>query len=72
MFPVISIPKSKIKNTYEPPHVARAVINNLQRLLPDKNFNGRRAFVIGFGSIGEQIALQLKDSLNMIVSVYDI
>jgi len=71
-FPVISIPGSKLKDTFEPPHVARATVNSIQRLLPDKNFSGKRALVIGYGNIGEQIALQLRDNLKMRVSVYDI
>ncbi len=71
-FPVISIPGSKLKDTFEPPHVARAVVNNIQRLLPDKNFSGRNALVIGYGNIGEQIALQLRDTLRMKVGVYDL
>ncbi len=70
-FPVISIPGSKLKDTFEPPHVARAVVNNIQKLLPDKNFSGRNALVIGYGNIGEQIVLQLRDTLKMKVSVYD-
>lgn len=71
LFPVISIPGSHLKNTFEPPHVARAVINNIQKLLPDINFSGKRGLVIGFGSIGEQVALQLRDTLKMQVSIYD-
>ena len=71
LFPVISIPRSNLKNTFEPPHVARAVINNIQRLLLDKNLGGKKALVIGFGSIGEQIAMQLRDTLKIQVSIYD-
>jgi len=70
-FPIIAIPGSKLKDTFEPPHVARAVVDNIQRLLPDKNFSGKSALVVGYGSIGEQIALQLRDSLRMNVSVHD-
>ena len=71
-FPVISIPGSDLKDTFEPPHVARAVINNIQRLLPDKNFSGKNALVVGYGNIGEQVALQVRDTLKMKVSVYDL
>lgn len=70
-FPVISIPNSKLKDTFEPPHVARAVVNNIQKLLPDINFSSRKALVIGYGNIGEQIALQLRDILKMQVSIHD-
>lgn len=72
LFPIISIHGSNLKNTSEPPHVARAVINNIQKLLPDKNFSGRKALVIGFGKVGEQIALQLRDTLKMQVSIHDL
>lgn len=71
LFPVISIPGSNLKDTFEPPHVARAVINNVQKLLPDKNLSGRKALVIGFGNIGEQVALQLRDTLKMQVTIHD-
>jgi adenosylhomocysteinase len=71
LFPVISIPRSDLKNTFEPPHVARAVINNIQNLLRDINFSGKKGLVIGFGRIGEQVALQLRDTLKMQVSIYD-
>jgi len=72
LFPVISIPGCKLKDTFEPPHVARAVVNNIQKLLPNKNFSGRKALVIGFGRIGRQIALHLRDTLKMQVSIYDL
>lgn len=71
LFPVVSIPGSDIKNTFEPPHVARAVVSNIQKLLSDINLSGRKALVIGFGSIGEQVVLQLRDTLKMQVSIYD-
>jgi S-adenosylhomocysteine hydrolase len=71
IFPVISIPGSHLKDTFEPPHIARAVINNIQRLLKDVNFSSRNALVIGFGKIGKEVALQLRDSLKMQVSVHD-
>jgi len=72
LFPIVSIPGSQIKDTFEPPHVARAVVNNLQKLLPTRNFSGKSALVIGFGGIGEQIALHLRDTLKMVVSVFDL
>ena len=57
---------------FKPPHVARAVIANVQKLLPNVNLSGRHALVIGYGSIGEQVALHLKDALKMRVSVFDV
>ncbi len=71
LFSAISIPSSKLKDFFEPPHVARAVVNNLQKLLSDINFSSRRVLVIGYGRIGEQIALFLRDTLMMAISVYD-
>lgn len=71
-FPVISIPGSDLKDTFEPHHVARAVVNNIQNLLPDINFSGRKALTIGFGHVGKKIALQLRDTLKMQVSIHDL
>lgn len=71
-FPVISVAGSELKNNYEPPHVARAVINNIQHLLDWVNFSSQEALVIGSGSIGKEIAKQLKDTLNMNVTIFDI
>lgn len=71
-FPVISVAGSDLKNTYEPPHVARAVIINIQHLLDWVNFSAQQALVIGFGSIGKEIAKQLRDSLKMNVTIFDI
>jgi S-adenosylhomocysteine hydrolase len=71
LFPVISIPGSNLKDTFEPPHVARAVVSNIQKLLPNINFSSRHVMVIGYGSIGEQISLFLRDTLKMSISIYD-
>jgi len=71
-FPVISIPGSKLKDTFEPPHVARAVVNAIRRLLADRDLSGRNALVLGYGNIGEHIALQLRDTLGMKVSICDL
>lgn len=72
LFPVISIPESDLKNSFESSHVARTVINNIQKLLPDINLSGKKVLVIGFGNIGEQIGMQLRDALRMQVSIYDL
>lgn len=71
-FPVISIPGSKLKAEFEPPNVALAIINNIQNVLPNRNFSGRGALVIGFGAIGQEVAVKLRDMLKMQVSVYDV
>lgn len=72
LFPVISIPGSDLKNKFEPPHVGRAVVNNIQKMFVDKTFSGKKGLVIGFGSIGQQVALQVRDTLKMQVSIYDV
>jgi len=70
-FPVISVAQAELKNRYEPSHVARAVIKNIQTLL-SASFNGKNALIIGYGAIGKEIAKQLRDTLKMIVTVFDI
>jgi S-adenosylhomocysteine hydrolase len=70
-FPVISVAGSILKNTYEPPHIARTVTNNLQNLLKSVNFSSQNALVIGYGSIGKSIAQNLEQTLNMVVMVTD-
>ncbi|HOO53815.1 MAG TPA: hypothetical protein PLY21_17825 [Spirochaetota bacterium] len=71
-FPVLSIARSELKTKYEPPHVARAVVNNIQRLIPHIDFSSRDTLLIGYGAIGKKIASQLKDNLKMKVEVYDL
>ncbi len=68
-FPIISLPSFKLKQEYEPPFVADAVINNIHNLLPDINFKGQNALVIGGGTIGKEIASKLKSEMN--VTVFD-
>ena len=70
-FPVINVAGSILKNTYEPPHIARTVVRNIQNLLVDTNFSSQKALVIGYGSIGKSIVESLKSTLKMIVTVHD-
>jgi len=70
-FPILSIARSNLKNRFEPPHVARAMINNLQRLLNNINFSSQKVLLIGYGTIGKEIAIQLRDTLRMNVTIYD-
>jgi S-adenosylhomocysteine hydrolase len=72
LFPIVSIPGSELKNKFEPPHVAKAVIKNIEKLLPNKDFSGRTALIIGYGPIGSQVAVNVRDRLKMNVSVFDI
>ena len=71
-FPVMSVAGAKLKNTFEPPHVAGAVIDSIKRLLGWVNFSSQKALVIGYGSIGEEIAKQLRDTLRMNVTIFDV
>jgi S-adenosylhomocysteine hydrolase len=40
-FPVLSIARSELKNRFEPPHVASAVVMNIRRMLPNVSFNSK-------------------------------
>jgi adenosylhomocysteinase len=71
-FPVVSVAGSQLKSSFEPPHVARAVINNIQRVLSQVNFSSQHALLLGYGVIGKEIAKQLKDTLKMNVTVFDL
>ena len=69
-FPIINVAKSKFKDEYEAPLVGRAIVNNIQRLLPEVNLSGETALVVGFGAIGRQVAYALQ-KLGLIVRVSD-
>jgi len=68
--PVLNVAGSKIKNEIEPPHVADAVIRNLESLLTGERLRGSKAAVLGYGTIGKEIAKRLRDK-GMIVTIYD-
>ena len=68
--PVLNVAGSKIKNEIEPPHVADAVIRNLEGLLAGERLRGSKAAVLGYGTIGKEIAKRLRDK-GMIVTIYD-
>lgn len=70
LFPIINVAKSKFKDEYEAPLVGRAIVNNIQRLLPEVNLSGETALVVGFGAIGRQVAYALQ-KLGLIVRVSD-
>ncbi len=59
-FPILSVATSKIKNTFEPPYIAEAVIDNIKRLLSNISLKRKRATVFGFGAIGGKVAEWLK------------
>jgi len=69
--PILNVAECKFKKDYEPRFVARAVVQNLQNMLPDKHFDGNYALVIGYGAIGSKIVESLHNNLNMRVYVAD-
>lgn len=71
-FNVHSVADAQLKEQFEPPHVARAIVDNIRKLVPSVNFSGKQAAVLGYGTIGRHVALQLgPDNLKMVVSVFD-
>ena len=70
-FPIISVAKSRLKGDFEPHYVAKAALNNINKLLPNLAINGKEVAIYGYGSIGKELAKKLKES-NAIVTIYDI
>jgi len=68
--PILNVAESKIKNEIEPPYVADAVIRNLESLLSGEKLRGSRAAVLGYGTIGEEIAKRLRGK-GMTITIYD-
>ncbi|MCL0088801.1 excisionase family DNA-binding protein [Dehalococcoidia bacterium] len=68
--PYRDVAESTIKREMESPHVADAAIQNIRRMLPNKNFCGQHAGVIGYGNIGRPLAEKLR-KIPMVVHVYD-
>ncbi len=67
---VMDVARSTIKSVYEPVHVARSVITNIENLLSERSLSGKTILVIGFGRIGEKICYIAKNA-GMIVSTFD-
>jgi len=70
-FPVISVATSKLKGTFEPQYIGKAVAENIKRLLPDIALNGKTIGIFGFGTIGREVAEWFRSNKS-IVSVYDL
>ena len=68
--PVFSVAESELKATVEAQGVAQAALTSLRRLLPAEKFDGRRAVVVGFGTIGEALAELLRRQ-NVHVQIAD-
>jgi len=60
-FPVINVAESAIKDRRESPLIGQAVVDNIRRLLGTRGRDvaGKKAIVLGYGSIGRQVVRAL-------------
>jgi len=68
--PILNVAESRFKATVEPPHVADAVVGNIKNFLSFELLRGKEATLMGFGTIGKNIASSLKNN-GINVTVYD-
>jgi S-adenosylhomocysteine hydrolase len=68
--PILSVATSKLKSDFEPPYIARAIIKNIERLLPHLVFSGKKVAVLGCGNIGQQVLTWLRQN-GADITVYD-
>jgi adenosylhomocysteinase len=71
IFPILNVAKSEFKDQYEAPLVGKAIVYNIQQLLPSEKFSGEKALVIGYGAIGKRVANELRN-MGVIVHVADL
>ena len=69
-FPVVSVATSKLKCEFEPRYIGKAVIKNIEKMLPNLILSGKNVGLFGYGSIGKEIANWFKNN-NSIISVFD-
>lgn len=71
-FPVMNVAESRIKRERESPLVGKAIIENINRLLGGygTSLTSQRIGQMGFGAIGEQLALQMKND-GLSLTLYD-
>ena len=71
--PLIDVAESESKKKIEASFVGEAVISNIKALLQKSgmSINGKNALVVGYGSVGYEIARQLRLQPLPVVSVYD-
>lgn len=67
--PILSVAEADIKTKIEPPHVANAVIKNIESLLSFEKVRGSNVALMGYGTIGEEIAQALKNEVRL--TIYD-
>ena len=68
--PVFSVAQSAVKRRIEARWIAESVVRSIRELVPEKNFDGGQALVVGYGVVGEQVAAVLRGQ-RMRVAVYD-
>jgi adenosylhomocysteinase len=69
-FPIFSVAGSRLKKTYEPPHIAREVRHSIEELIR-RDLSSQPVLVIGYGDIGKEIAKKLKDFMGVTVTDKD-
>jgi S-adenosylhomocysteine hydrolase len=69
--PILSVAKSKFKDTYEAPEIGRISVQNITRFVPNVKLSGCRAVVFGFGAIGKEVAFNLNKTFNMGIGIVD-
>ncbi len=65
--PIMSVAQCQMKVDLEPPHVADAVISNIESLISFERLRGESAAIMGYGYIGKEIAARLKDRVDTVV-----
>lgn len=68
--PIISVATSKLKSDFEPPYIAKAVIDNIKRLLPNVALDGKTIALFGYGTIGKEIAKWFRKN-GAIVTIFE-
>lgn len=71
-FPIVTVGECTIKKVVEPPAVADAVLQGIERLLmrDHKGLRGKRVAIMGYGSVGSRVAEGVR-SRGARVGVYD-
>jgi S-adenosylhomocysteine hydrolase len=68
--PVFSVAQSSVKRGIDAHWIAESVVRSIRELAPGEGFDGAPALVIGYGTVGEQVASVLRGQ-RMRVAVYD-
>ena len=58
-FPIVSLPASRLKQQFEPPHIADATIRAIQASLDGRCLNQMRVTILGVGAIGRPLIQSL-------------